>query len=202
MDTERRGVCHALYLAVLFLSLNWWSLARSTKALAYYAGAHTCLPEEESTTPLGPRRLHKEGGAPARGGTPASRTARARRQCEDGDVGAPLAVADGDVLAHVCDSDDGRLGAVLAIAEAPCTLECEAVTLLHRHHLALEQFLEGFLKFVSVTTMALLVVVYFGVRTYTSGFGSRPEPSGAPPDDRWWPLGHAWSVSTPGRHRT
>jgi hypothetical protein len=41
--------------------------------------------------------------------------------------------------------DDDRVGAVLAIAEAHCTLERKSVTLLHRH-LALAQSIEGFLE--------------------------------------------------------
>jgi len=99
VDTERRGVCHALYLAALLLSLKRGRRGRTRTSPAYYGCAHTCVAGRRIHHRLGPRRLHKRGGAAVRGGDP--RPGRPARvgTCQDGDAGAHLAIAGGDGLA-------------------------------------------------------------------------------------------------------
>jgi len=69
-------VCHALYLAALLFPLKGWVVARAGTMLAYYACAHTRIAGRKIHH-VGPRRLHRRGGAAVRdGGRRPGRTAR------------------------------------------------------------------------------------------------------------------------------
>jgi hypothetical protein len=49
---ERRGACHALYLAVVPSPLREAAAVRTKTTPVYCARAHTCIKGEESTTSL------------------------------------------------------------------------------------------------------------------------------------------------------